>query len=266
MVIFLKLGGSLITDKDKPLTAKIRTINRIGREISSALNLHNTIKLVVGHGSGSFGHSVAKKYGTRDGIKSEDDWLGFQKVWHAARDLNQIVIDHLINIEIPIISFPPSAYLTSSNGKLESWNYYPILSALDHKLVPLIYGDVIFDQSKGSTIFSTEDLFSQLADILHPDLILLAGKEPGVWKDFPKNNHIIKHLDPESYHRLYFEHIQSSSSPDVTGGMISKINLMLDVVVRLPQTRVMIFSGKEPGNILSALMGNHLGTMITADR
>jgi isopentenyl phosphate kinase len=43
----------------------------------------------------------------------------------------------------------------------------------------------------GGTILSTEDLFTYLAGLLHPEQILLAGNEPGVWADFPKNSRLL---------------------------------------------------------------------------
>ena len=35
--------------------------------------------LVIGHGSGSFGHYMASKYGTRKGVDGPDQWAGFAK-------------------------------------------------------------------------------------------------------------------------------------------------------------------------------------------
>jgi len=54
MLIFLKLGGSLITNKDLPNTARQLVLNRIAGEISNALQHNKQIKLLIGHGSGSF--------------------------------------------------------------------------------------------------------------------------------------------------------------------------------------------------------------------
>ena len=51
---FLKLGGSLITDKQQPLTAQSTTINRLVKEIRASLNEQPDLRLLIGHGSGSF--------------------------------------------------------------------------------------------------------------------------------------------------------------------------------------------------------------------
>ena len=63
----LKLGGSVITVKDKAMTADHDRIRRLSEEIKAAWPL----PLVLVHGGGSFGHPVAKKYRLTEGYKSE---------------------------------------------------------------------------------------------------------------------------------------------------------------------------------------------------
>jgi len=46
--------------------------------------------------------------------------------------------------------------------------------------------------------------------------------------------------------------------------MESKVKQMLDAVTANPDVTVQIFSGVEPGNIVRALTGETLGTMIAA--
>ena len=69
-IIFLKLGGSLITDKDKPYTPRLDKLADLALEIKTVLDSTPELVLILGHGSGSFGHTAAKKYGTRDGCKT----------------------------------------------------------------------------------------------------------------------------------------------------------------------------------------------------
>ena len=87
-LVFLKLGGSLITDKHTPRSARREVINRIAQEITNALQTNPELQIVLGHGSGSFGHTSGKKHGTIDGVDSLEGWLGFAVVWHDASLLN----------------------------------------------------------------------------------------------------------------------------------------------------------------------------------
>ncbi len=263
-LVFLKLGGSLITDKERTDTPNLQRINTIAEEIASALRNAPDLKLVLGHGSGSFGHHAAKKFNTRDGVHTPEEWRGFAHVWDRAHALDSIVAQALAAAGVPVVVFPPSACVITQNHHITDWNTSPIEQALQARLVPLIHGDVVFDREIGGTILSTEELFIKLSANLPPDRILLAGIEPGVWKNYPAMDEILPLITPSSFSESGFGNMQSAS-PDVTGGMGSKITSMLPIVAQHPGTTVSIFSGMESGTIYSSLMGNNFGTRIASD-
>ena len=65
-VIILKIGGSIITDKNS-IEPKVNydNLDRISSEIANAFNnksLDIADGLIIVHGAGSFGHTPAKKY------------------------------------------------------------------------------------------------------------------------------------------------------------------------------------------------------------
>ncbi len=261
MLVFLKLGGSLITDKDRPYTARRDVIARIAQEVKSAIQQRPDLRILLGHGSGSFGHFAARNYGTRERVTTAREWQGFQKVWYAAQALNRIVIDEFVQAELPAIALPASSALSTDNRKPQIWNTQPIQSALENGLLPIVFGDVIFDRSLGGIIYSTEELFVELLNTLQPNQILLAGKEAGVWKDYPRNTEIVAVIDPAFFQDAKSS-IAQSASVDVTGGMAAKVELMLKIVKKHAQITARVFSGEEPGNILKALTGAEIGTLI----
>ncbi|MDW8396714.1 MAG: uridylate kinase, partial [Anaerolineae bacterium] len=150
----LKLGGSLITDKTLERTPRLDVIQRLAAEVKAALD-QSPLPLVLGHGSGSFGHAPAKRYGTRDGVRSLEQWRGFAEVSVVAAQLNRIVADALCQAGVPVVSFPPSASARCVDGQIVSLAVEPIARALEHGLVPLVMGDVAFDDVRGGTIIST---------------------------------------------------------------------------------------------------------------
>ncbi|HBA91193.1 MAG TPA: hypothetical protein DCZ08_05345, partial [Anaerolineaceae bacterium] len=87
MITFLKLGGSLITDKSTPRKADMDVIRRLAAEIRTAQKELPQLRLLLGHGSGSFGHVPAREYNTRNGVRTVSEWNGFLEVWRQARDL-----------------------------------------------------------------------------------------------------------------------------------------------------------------------------------
>lgn len=258
---FLKLGGSLITVKDQPHTARLETIQRLAQEIDRARRELPDLRLVLGHGSGSFGHVPAHKYSTRSGVRTIEDWRGFIQVWLEASALNRLVVQSLAEAGLPVMSFPPSSIITASGGRVLNWDTQPLQMALQAGLLPVIFGDVVFDTQLGGTILSTEDLFVSLADTLPPSRLLLAGLEPGVWGDYPACTQLLEQLGPPDLGQLTSS-LKGSASADVTGGMASKVALCLELARRHPSLEVRIFSGQPDGAVYRALLGEPLGTLL----
>lgn len=276
-LVFLKLGGSLITDKTKPYTPRMDVMADLALQINTALQSHPDLRLVLGHGAGSFGHVPASEYRTRDGLPprptplahrkrdaTEDNyWKGFAEVWYQAEMLNRYVMSAMYKADIRAITLPPSASVISSNGKISVWDTTPIRMALSNGIVPVIHGDVVFDEVRGGTILSTEDLFMHLTRALNPDRILLAGLEKAVWADFPERTTKIDRITPQSYQEISAGVGKTAAGADVTGGMETKVKQMLELARESSVASVQIFSGEESGNVAQALSGETLGTLIT---
>ena len=280
-LVFLKLGGSLITDKTQPYTARLDKLADLSAQIKHALQTRPNLLLVLGHGSGSFGHTAAKKYGTRDGppaplrlppfsakmggvarrAEGGSYWQGFSEVWYQASTLNHHVLQALHEVDIPAITFSPAASVWSENGRVAEWNLSQIEYALARGIVPVVHGDVIFDRAKGGTILSTEELFEHLARELRPQRILLAGLEEAVWADFPARKHRVQKVTRESFGEIR-DSLGKATGADVTGGMESKVRQMLELTESIPGLTIQIFSGEHPENLGNALLGEHLGTLI----
>ncbi|MFW6435247.1 MAG: acetylglutamate kinase, partial [Halovenus sp.] len=70
MVTVLKLGGSVITDKDRPETADRDALETAAAAIGEFLG--GDERLVVVHGGGSFGHPHAARIGVSSTDGSRD--------------------------------------------------------------------------------------------------------------------------------------------------------------------------------------------------
>lgn len=262
-LVFLKLGGSLITHKDHPRCPRTDVIERLASEIALARQTLPHLRLLIGHGSGSFGHQAAKKHATRNGVHTRQEWLGFAEVWKDARALNQIVIEALTQAGMPVIAFPPSATMLAREGRATWFEARPLIAALEHGLIPVVQGDVAFDTQWGGTILSTEAVFARLAGSLKPHHILLAGIEPGIWADYPQCTQLIDQITPAMLVSGDIT-LRGSSSVDVTGGMREKVQLMFELIEAQPTLMATIFSGAIPGNLQALLCGNPVGTTLRA--
>ncbi len=269
-LVFLKLGGSLITDKTRPYTLRQDKLAELATQIAAA---RTGMQLVLGHGSGSFGHFAVKEHlqprpklsRPGSGEPGADDryWRGFAEVWFRASQLDRYVIDALRAAGVPALALPASALVSALDGSILSWDLTSLRAALEAQLVPVIYGDVVFDTSSGGSVLSTEQLMHYLAHRLPPQRILLAGLEEAVWADYPARRRRVERLTPGTYKAIQSK-VEGSHGPDVTGGMRSKVELMLRLVEQLPRVTVQIFSGETPGNVERALRGEQLGTLISA--
>lgn len=276
-LVLLKLGGSLITDKTQPYTPRLDVMEDLALQVKTALEANPSLRLILGHGAGSFGHVPASEYRTRDGIppratplahrerdETEDNyWKGFAEVWYQAAALNWFVMQALHKAGVRTLSLSPASSVITSEGRVILWEMTPLQMALSAGIVPVVHGDVVFDEIRGGTILSTEDLFSHLTHALRPDRILLAGLEEGVWADFPARTRKIERITPASFEEVS-NGVGKASGADVTGGMESKVRQMLEAVQQLPGLTVQIFSGMGAGNLSRALAGETVGTLITA--
>lgn len=260
-LLFLKLGGSLITDKTRPSTPRLDVLARLAEETAAARAESPQMQLILGHGSGSFGHVPAKKYGTRSGVATQEEWLGFTEVWWQASALNRLVIECLHKADLPALSFPVSAGAFGKGGQVANWDTGPLKAALDAGLLPVVYGDVVFDSQRGGTIFSTEDIFGYLASELEPQRILLAGLEAGVYADYPVCKQLVPEITLANMENVA-PALGGSAATDVTGGMASKVHQMLAQVKANPDIEISIFSGEPIDNIKNALLGARFGTQI----
>lgn len=258
---FLKLGGSLITDKTTPSTPRPDTLARLAEEIAAARAANPTMQLVLGHGSGSFGHVPAKKYGTRQGVHTTEQWQGFATVWLHASRLTRFLIEALHKADVPAIAFSPSAGAISAHTRVATWDLRPLQAALDAGLVPIVHGDVAFDTELGGTILSTEDIFQHLAEKLRPHRVLIAGIEPGVWADYPACSQIIPTITTQTLEQ-FVSALKGSAATDVTGGMATKVKEMLALTEQVSGLDVLIFSGEAPGMVRRTLNGETLGTRL----
>jgi isopentenyl phosphate kinase len=266
-LVFLKLGGSLLTDKTRTQALRSDVLARLAAEIGEALAARPDLRLLLGHGSGSYGHVVAHQHRTRDGVRTGEQWRGYAEVGRVAAELNRLVVDALWDAGVPALRVQPSASAICHDGELRFLAERPLSVGLANGLIPVIHGDVSLDEVRGGTIISTEEIFAYLAPILHPSRILLVGEVDGVLTADPASGargELVELISPQSAPGL-LKALGGSRGVDVTGGMAAKVSEMLNLVQTVPQLRaVQIVSGLEPGLVRDVLAREklHVGTRI----
>ncbi len=263
-LFMIKIGGSAITDITKENTAKKEVIERILNEIKPSLK---NKKIIIGHGSGSFAHIPAHKYKINQGLVAADSIFGASVTQNAAAMLNRIVVECAINMGLTPFSFAPSSGAVSNNGKIEKWDITPILKAVELGFLPITYGDVIIDNSKGVSIGSTEEIFRHIAIHSKPKKIIIGTDVDGIFDSDPKINPEAKLIDNVNKKNIIdvLEGAGSSRKIDVTGGMKSKVNYLYNISKETGAS-CQIINISVKGRLKDVLEGKEvIGTVIDAN-
>ncbi|MEM2920788.1 MAG: isopentenyl phosphate kinase [Candidatus Bathyarchaeia archaeon] len=263
--VFVKLGGSVITDKTKPFTERVDAIARLAGEIRRA-HSRTGLRLLIGHGGGSYPHTPARLYRTDLGLTDENSRVGIVLVQDAAARLNRIVVSYLLKEGINAISVQPSCNAVSKNGRIRTWDLRSVRLMLGLNLIPVVYGDVSMDLSKGCAILSTEELFRYLARRLRPSRVIVGSDVNGVYDRDPKTTNAARKIaviTPKNVKSI-LQSLESNKSVDVTGGMMSKVLTLLELA-RTSKVECEILDISKPGHLEAALNGKKgIGTIIRA--
>lgn len=252
-IVLIKLGGSIITDKNKPYKARPEIIRQLAKEIKKA-----GLPVVVFHGSGSFGHTSASKYGGKKGYKST---FGISKVSRDAMEINRIVMDIFIEEKLPAVSLRPMSLLVTKEGEIKKRNFEPIKLSLSQGLIPVLYGDVIWDEAWKSTIYSGEKLTFEVAKFLIKNdykvkFVVQVGNTDGVLE----NDKTVHLINTKNYKEIK-NHIFSSKNKDVTGGMEHKVEQSLKLTKM--NIKTYIINGNKRNSLYNALTVRKInGTLI----
>lgn len=257
--VVLKIGGSVITDKNGELAARTDSINRLAEEIAKA----NVKNLVIVHGGGSFGHPTAQKYGIKEGLKNESQKVGFAETHHVMTVLNGLVMDALVWHSIPAVSVTPSSCITTETGRIKLFDETVTKSLLEMGFTPVLYGDATLDEKLGFTVLSGDQIVAYLAKKLDARRVVLGVDVDGLYDSDPKTE-----KNAQLYQQMTLRELKdikgklgTSTTADVTGGMLGKITeLIASVEHGIP---VAIVNASKPDRVYKALIGEKVeGTII----
>ncbi|HKV08263.1 MAG TPA: isopentenyl phosphate kinase [Thermoanaerobaculia bacterium] len=255
-VVLVKLGGSLITEKSREETVRPEVLSRLAGEIARAA-AKIPDRIIVGHGSGSFGHVAASRSGIAGGLRSADQLPGVSLTQDRAAALHRHVIAALLAAGACPFSIAPSSAVTASGGKPVTLVDEPLLLALERGLLPVLYGDVVMDRDWGVSIASTEKLFDLLVRNLLAHgyavrRVLWLGETDGLWDE---ERRTIPRVSAGSFAEAV-KAIGAPSGTDVTGGMLHRLESAL-ALARLGVPSLLA-NGLTPGLLESALRGDEV--------
>ena len=236
-MILIKLGGSIITNKEKPLSARRKTIDNILKQVRKI----KEPKIIV-HGGGSYGHYWSVKYGMHT-KPAKYDLKGVSVVKNSMIELNKIILDAAVKNKLNPYSLPPTDFM-NGNRSIKS-KILTINDIAKSGLTPITYGDALWYGQKKSYILSGDVIMTTLAKALKPRLSIFALNVDGVYSNM-KSKKLIYDFRKE-------KPSISTNKMDVTGGMTRKIT----EAAKMSRSGLKVFfaNGNKPQRITDAVSG-----------
>jgi isopentenyl phosphate kinase len=246
LVKVLKIGGSILTDKNRRLFARSEEINRVAEEVAPYAE-----DLILIHGAGSFGHVQAEEYRLREKFSPE----GLRITHSSVVELNRLVVEALARSGANPMPVHPFSCVALRDGRIESFSLAPIERMIEEGLLPVLHGDVAMDITRRAGIVSGDDLVPYLARSLDAEIVAEGTDKDGVLVEGKP----LKKISRDDWPAVD-EHLGGSSTADVTGGMREKVLKLLELADM--GINSLIFNASRRGYISRVLKGDALGTKV----
>ncbi|MHA1676306.1 MAG: isopentenyl phosphate kinase [Candidatus Njordarchaeales archaeon] len=219
MLRIIKLGGSAITDKKKPLSGREELIKRLAKELLPAYP-----ELILTHGTGAFGHPLVLKYKVHRGYHGKkEELIGISDVKWWVNTLTSKVHRALIDAGIPSFTMFASSFMILEEGKIKEAYLESVKNYLKIGVVPLIPADGPPDLKYGFWIVSGDYLAYYLAKELGVAEVIFGVDVDGlIWDGI-----VLKEVDKKMLNEILSK---MEEGKDVTGGMKGKLKHIYNIV------------------------------------
>src|SRR5216117_4098890 len=174
-IALIKLGGSVITHKENPLTINRIAIGRILKTLSSI-----KIPIILVHGGGSFGHYWSIKYDMHskpERYSSE----GISVVHESMILLNDILVKSMLKLKMKPYSVPPFSLILDNKPFMKK--IFELASMTKDKIIPITYGDIVYRTYHKYSILSGDELMTMISSVLRPKKVIFAINVDGIYKN-----------------------------------------------------------------------------------
>ncbi|MFW9989956.1 MAG: type 2 isopentenyl-diphosphate Delta-isomerase [Candidatus Odinarchaeota archaeon] len=253
-IILLKLGGSLLTDKNKPFSLREEILEKCLNQI-----IDSKKSIILIHGGGSFGHPLAKKYKISQGLNNsiEDQIIGLSKTHDAMNRLNSIIIKKFLEKECPAISIQPSSIFIQDFNEITIKSIEPIEELLNLGVIPVLYGDILLSKEYSFSILSGDYIIVKLCENIKNfkiSKVIFAIEEDGIFIDENSNKKLALKLTLNDLSTIKLAELDQKI--DVTGGIKGKLKEIEKILKsNIP---VQIINGIKNKNILKALTNQYI--------
>jgi len=256
IMLLVKLGGSVVTEKAHLRTPRTAAIHRLARELASVRQ-----PLLIVHGAGSYGHILASRHRLNEGGSRPARRAAAARVQADVRELNALVVGALNRTGLSAVPIPPSAVLSLDDGRVSTMNLTPFLEFASMEFTPVTFGDVVRDVRRGFSVCSGDLMMLELARAFRPDRAVFAADVDGLFTADPKRRRTARLLDVVGPKDLSSIEFSSPSRTDVTGSIEGKVRRMFEIADHVGEC--LIVNGNVKNRVRDALRGRRVvGTRV----
>jgi len=258
-MFLIKIGGSVITNKRELYTYRKDVVLRLAVELALSEK-----SFVLVHGAGSYGHIIADE--TNLGVVdfSKEMLMPMAQVQMDVRRLNLKFMQDLKDAGLPVVSMPPGAMLTCSDGKIKEFDASLFKRYSKMGFNPVTFGDVVLDDERGHVIISGDQIMEVLLDSMEFEKVAFIADVDGIFTSNPaldKDAELLEKVRPDQIDELCTNvHVS-----DVTGGMRNKLEAMACMAKK--GVDVHLLNGTIAGRLEKFLKGEHIiGTVMEGQK
>jgi len=260
-IILLKLGGSLLTDKNVPFSIRDDVVKSAIQQIIAANE-----KIIIIHGGGSFGHPLAKKYDITKGFDPSipDQILGLAETHQSMNKFNSYLVNLFLEKKYPVLTIQSSSIFIKNSRDFLMHSIDIIETALDLNLLPILYGDIILDKNGSFSIISGDQIILELGKNLKTyaiSKVIFTMEIDGLYvidENDPNKNVLIEQCKKEELDNLNLANL--GRKIDVTGGIKGKLQEIKKICdLNIP---VQLINGLENEHIYKALKGQKINSTL----
>lgn len=235
MITLVKIGGSVLTDKQRPLSFQ----RAYAHHVAADIRLSGTVPVIV-HGTGSWAKAIGRHHYADGGWFR--DATGFQMTCWRIRRLQEELAAALRDEGVVCCPVQANAVFHRTDGVLDLYDTGPIRRLVDAGVSPLLCGDVLVEGPGIFRVVSSDAIAVAVARRMRVSDCVFATDVDGVW---------------DSDGRLVGEMTRpdladnDSDRRDVTGGMSAKVVAALDIATT--GARTTIVNGRIRGRVRDAL-------------
>jgi len=248
-ITIIKIGGSVLTDKNQPFSVRKKIIDQIIDQI-----IKSRKKIILIHGGGSYGHPLAKKFSINSGVDKNvrDQILGLAETHKAMESLNSKISEEFLKRKVPTITIHTSSIFLKNMNKSEILSVKGIELLLNLNVIPILYGDIILDLDNSFSIISGDEIILEICKKLQNykiTKVIFCIEEDGLFVHGKSKPELIKEISFSDLNKLNLAEFDKKI--DVTGGIAGKL-AEIESICKLG-IPVQLLNGLKQGLILKSL-------------